>query len=145
MPGIGPTETQRFGMHADQAADLAVADALLGHLSIMEATVDGITADLDTEFLHDFRVAVRRTRSVLKLLGDVLPDGTAATDGGRVPLARRRHHADAGPRRLSARLRRARRVRQPAATTCNRSPITSVGGARRHNGPWPEPCGRPDS
>ena len=78
VPGIGPTETQRFGMHADQAADLAVADALLGHLSIMEATVDGITADLDTEFLHDFRVAVRRTRSVLKLLGDLLPDGTAA-------------------------------------------------------------------
>ena len=78
VPGIGPAKTQRFGMHADQAADLAVADALLGHLSIMEATVDGIIADLDTEFLHDFRVSVRRTRSVLKLLGDVLPEGTAA-------------------------------------------------------------------
>lgn len=78
VPGLGPAETQRFGMHAEQAADLAVADALLGHLSTMERTVDGITADLDTEFLHDFRVAVRRTRSVLKLLGDVLPDGVAA-------------------------------------------------------------------
>ena len=34
--------------------------------------------DIDTEFLHDLRVAVRRTRSALKLLGDVLPDGLAA-------------------------------------------------------------------
>ena len=48
----------------------------------MEATVDGIVADVDTEFLHDFRVAVRRTRSVLKLLGDVLPDGTGRADRG---------------------------------------------------------------
>jgi CHAD domain-containing protein len=29
--------------------------------------------DIDTEFLHDLRVAVRRTRTALKLLGHVLP------------------------------------------------------------------------
>ena len=58
-----------------------MADALLGYLATMEATVDGIVADVDTEFLHDFRVAVRRTRSVLKLLGDVLPEGTAERIG----------------------------------------------------------------
>ena len=29
--------------------------------------------DIDTEFLHDLRVAVRRTRSAIKLLGEVLP------------------------------------------------------------------------
>ena len=33
----------------------------------------GTIRDIDTEFLHDLRVAVRRTRSVLKLVGDVLP------------------------------------------------------------------------
>ena len=60
VPGIGPDETQRFGMHRDQAADLAVADALLGYLAVIESTVEGIVADVDTEFLHDFRVAVRR-------------------------------------------------------------------------------------
>ena len=81
VPGIGPSQTQRFGMLRDQAADLAVADALLGYLATMEGTVVGIIADVDTEFLHDFRVAVRRTRSVLKLLGDVLPEGTAERMG----------------------------------------------------------------
>ena len=77
LPALRPTVTQRFGMRPDQAADFAVADALLGYLAEMDATVDGIVADIDTEYLHDFRVAVRRTRSVLKMLGDVLPPGLA--------------------------------------------------------------------
>ena len=81
VPGIGPEGTQRFGMDRHQAADLAVADALLGYVSVMESTVEGIVADVDTEFLHDFRVAVRRTRSVLKLLGGVLPEGMAERVG----------------------------------------------------------------
>ena len=77
QPALRPTVAQRFGMRPDQAADFAVADALLGYLSEMDATVDGIVADIDSEYLHDFRVAVRRTRSVIKLLGDVLPEGLA--------------------------------------------------------------------
>ena len=77
LPALRPAVTQRFGMRPDQAADFAVADALLGYLSEMDATVDGIVDDIDTEYLHDFRVAVRRTRSVLKMLGDVLPPGLA--------------------------------------------------------------------
>ena len=77
LPALRPTVTQRFGMRPDQAADFAVADALLGYLAEMDATVDGIVDDIDTEYLHDFRVAVRRTRSVLKMLGDVLPPGLA--------------------------------------------------------------------
>ena len=77
LPALRPTVTQRFGMRPDQAADFAVADALLGYLAELDATVDGIVADIDTEYLHDFRVAVRRTRSVLKMLGDVLPAGLA--------------------------------------------------------------------
>jgi CHAD domain-containing protein len=81
VPGIGPAEVRRFEMRRDQAADLAVADALLGYLEVIESTVDGIVRDVDTEFLHDFRVAVRRTRSVLKLLGGVLPTGVAPRVG----------------------------------------------------------------
>jgi CHAD domain-containing protein len=40
--------------------------------------VNGTVRDIDTEFLHDLRVAVRRTRSALKLAGDVLPGDMAA-------------------------------------------------------------------
>lgn len=65
-------------MSADQPAGPAVAAALLGYLDDVEANVPGVLDDLDTEFLHDLRVAVRRTRSVLKIVGDVLPDGIAA-------------------------------------------------------------------
>jgi CHAD domain-containing protein len=36
-----------------------------------------VLRDIDTEFLHDLRVSVRRTRSAIKLLGGVLPDGLA--------------------------------------------------------------------
>jgi CHAD domain-containing protein len=51
----------------------AVTAVLLEQLDTLEANVDGVLHDIDTEFLHDLRVAVRRTRSALKLLGDVLP------------------------------------------------------------------------
>ena len=44
--------------------------ALLGTLVANEA---GVRANLDTEFLHDFRVAVRRTRSLLRQIRDVFP------------------------------------------------------------------------
>lgn len=57
---------------ANKPAGQAVAQVLLGLLDTMETNVDGVLGDLDTEFLHDFRVAVRRTRAALKLLGDVL-------------------------------------------------------------------------
>jgi CHAD domain-containing protein len=62
---------------AQQPASIAVATLLLGLLDTLEQNVDGVLRDIDTEFLHDLRVAVRRTRSALKLLGDVLPDGLA--------------------------------------------------------------------
>jgi CHAD domain-containing protein len=40
-------------------------------LTTMQANIQGIVADLDSEFLHDFRVAIRRTRSGLSLIKDV--------------------------------------------------------------------------
>ncbi len=46
----------------------AILTALLGGL---RANLDGTIADLDTEFLHDLRVAVRRTRSAVGQLRDV--------------------------------------------------------------------------
>ncbi len=44
-------------------------------LETMRKNEDGIVNDIDTEFLHDFRVAVRRTRSALALMRDVFPEG----------------------------------------------------------------------
>ena len=50
----------------------AGAVILLRLLDTIDANVPGVLADIDTEFLHDLRVSVRRTRSALKLFGDVL-------------------------------------------------------------------------
>ncbi|MGB7932021.1 MAG: CHAD domain-containing protein [Gammaproteobacteria bacterium] len=57
------------GMRADQAA----RRILLRLLDILEANEAGARAGTDTEFLHDFRVAVRRTRSALTQIKGVLP------------------------------------------------------------------------
>ena len=53
-------------------AATAAAAILLRLLDTIEANVDGTLKDIDTEFLHDLRVSVRRTRSALKLFGDAL-------------------------------------------------------------------------
>lgn len=45
----------------------------LALLGVLAANEPGLRADLDTEFLHDFRVAVRRTRSLLRQIRNVFP------------------------------------------------------------------------
>jgi CHAD domain-containing protein len=67
---------------AQMPAPVAVATLLLSLLDTLEQNVDGTLRDIDIEFLHDLRVAVRRTRSAIKLLGDVLPDGLTAPYAG---------------------------------------------------------------
>ena len=66
---------------AQMPAPVAVATLLLRLLDTLEQNVDGVIRDIDTEFLHDLRVSVRRTRSAIKLLGDVLPAGLAEQYG----------------------------------------------------------------
>ncbi len=39
----------------------------------IEANIDGVKQNIDSEFLHDFRVAVRRTRSALSQMKGVFP------------------------------------------------------------------------
>jgi CHAD domain-containing protein len=58
---------------ATMPATVAVARLLLRQLDVIESNVDGVLRDIDSEFLHDLRVAVRRTRSAIKVLGAVLP------------------------------------------------------------------------
>ena len=62
----------------DMPAALAVATVLTRLLETMQANVPGTIRDIDTEFLHDLRIAVRRTRSVLKMAGSVLPASMVA-------------------------------------------------------------------
>jgi len=51
---------------------------MLELLTTIEANIDGTIGDLDTESLHDLRVACRRTRTALTQLKGVLPAETVA-------------------------------------------------------------------
>jgi CHAD domain-containing protein len=71
--GIHPDASPTPAIRPELSGDVAVASVLLSFLDELEAVRDGTVADIDIEFLHDFRVAVRRSRSAVKLLGDLLP------------------------------------------------------------------------
>ena len=57
----------------DARADGATAAVLLALLETIEANLEGAIADVDIEMLHDFRVAVRRSRAVQRELKRVFP------------------------------------------------------------------------
>jgi CHAD domain-containing protein len=75
-PG-GYTNKVDVELSAGMPARMALAAVLLRLLDTLEANVAGTIRDIDTEFLHDLRVSVRRTRTALKLGADLLPDGLA--------------------------------------------------------------------
>ena len=83
----------------------AIAEMLTEFAAAIEENVPGTIASIDTEFLHDLRVAVRRTRSILKLVGDVLPDQLAERFAAGFQMAWRSDHAGPRSRRLPARAR----------------------------------------
>ncbi|MBY0441433.1 MAG: CHAD domain-containing protein [Mycobacteriaceae bacterium] len=64
-------------LHPDTPAAVAIATVLQHFQTAITDNLAGTIDDLDIEFLHDLRVAVRRTRSILKLTGEVLPADTA--------------------------------------------------------------------
>ncbi len=66
----------------DTAFDVAT-DIILAYLPVMQANEPGIIADLDTEFLHDYRVALRKIRSVLSLFRGVYAQGATDEMKGR--------------------------------------------------------------
>lgn len=69
---------QAAQLRPETPAPVAIADMLQHFAAVIDDNVAGTIAAIDTEFLHDLRVAVRRTRSILKLAGDVLPADMAA-------------------------------------------------------------------
>ena len=64
-----------YHLDPDKRADAAAKEILLGLLDTLEANIPGTRANLDSEFLHDLRVATRRTRSALtQIKGVFAPD-----------------------------------------------------------------------
>jgi CHAD domain-containing protein len=67
------TSKLRLALAADAPAIDSWVLVLRALLATLVANEAGLRDDVDSEFLHDFRVAVRRTRSVLGQGRDVLP------------------------------------------------------------------------
>ena len=60
-------------LEPNMRSDEAIKRILRFLLEVMKKNEPGIQADIDTEYLHDYRVAVRRTRSALTQLKHVFP------------------------------------------------------------------------
>jgi CHAD domain-containing protein len=72
-----------YRLDPEQRADVAARTIHLGLLDTLEANVDGARRNLDTEFLHDLRVATRRTRSALSQIKDVFAPSVVEDFKGR--------------------------------------------------------------
>lgn len=72
-PGLYQTKL-KLHLSPDERADRALGHILAYLLSIMEVNEAGIRDDLDTEFLHDFRIACRRSRTLITQVRGVLSE-----------------------------------------------------------------------
>jgi CHAD domain-containing protein len=60
-----------IAMTGEESAFQAANDIIKAYIDVARLNEPGIMADLDTEFLHDYRVALRKIRSVLSLFKGV--------------------------------------------------------------------------
>lgn len=67
------TAKPQLALDPAMPAPAALKTLLQAELEIIQTNVPYIPQDIDTEFLHDFRVALRRTRSAISQFKDVLP------------------------------------------------------------------------
>jgi CHAD domain-containing protein len=72
-PPGGYSSKLDFRLDPAQRGDTAAREVLLGLLDTLEANIPGARENLDSEFLHDLRVATRRTRAALAQVPGVLP------------------------------------------------------------------------
>ena len=119
----------------DRAAP--AADAWVEVLRLLLAAVrtneDGVRDDLDSEFLHDFRVAVRRSRSVLGEAKGIFDADALARFAGRAQVAGPGHRPDAGPRRVPARHRGVRPSDLPRERRDDLEAFTAYLGQRQRD------------
>ena len=71
-PGGTPAKID-LAIAKGERSDRAAAAVLRALLDVIEANLDGAVADVDSEFLHDLRVSVRRSRAVQRELRTVFP------------------------------------------------------------------------
>jgi len=70
---LGYSSKPRIALTREMTAGEAARLIFSALLAIMKANEDGVRRDLDVEFLHDLRVALRRTRSLLSQWKRILP------------------------------------------------------------------------
>lgn len=63
----------RLALLPDNPVRISAAELLLFTHGIMKSNESGIIGSIDTEFLHEYRVALRRTRSLLSQLKGIFP------------------------------------------------------------------------
>ena len=76
IPSKKPPEKLRVRL--DDRLDVAVQKILTYQMHRFQEQLPGVQRDIDTEFVHQARVATRRMRSALRLFRDAIPEGTAA-------------------------------------------------------------------
>jgi CHAD domain-containing protein len=69
----GTSSKARVDLRPDTRADAAAVTVLSRLHEVIEANLPGTLADIDSEFLHDLRVAVRRSRAMQRELAGVFP------------------------------------------------------------------------
>ena len=62
-----------FGISADESVEESVRQMSLAMLEVARANEQGILDDIDTEFLHQYRVSLRKTRSLVNLMKKAFP------------------------------------------------------------------------
>ena len=72
-PPGGVSSKVDVALAPDERSDVAAASMLRRLAEVMDSNLPGTIADVDPEFLHDYRVAIRRSRAVLRELGRVFP------------------------------------------------------------------------
>ncbi len=73
VPDGADLSTPVIDLESTVRADVGARRIHRALLGILVANESGVRANLDTEFLHDFRVTVRRTRSLLRQIRHVFP------------------------------------------------------------------------
>ena len=68
----------------DDRLDLAVRKILTHQFMWLREHLPGVQQDIDTEFVHQARVATRRMRSALRLFREAIPESAAAYLGGEL-------------------------------------------------------------
>lgn len=78
-PDVVPYEAKpSIALTKDEPSIDVANNIIRTFLDVARRNEAGVIADIDTEFLHDYRVSLRRIRSVLSLFKDVFSDGDTA-------------------------------------------------------------------